>query len=203
MLPGDIANMFASTQWVKTAGHCSIAFEMSSGVVSPSPFTVRTSVLPSLEPSLARPQERAHPQDRSHQMATYQKGKFWWYSRASHAQRSSERVVFAFVELAGNDVDADGVILQTHQGNDNGPLPGAGDPVLQTWIHLPVRMKLWIAWQWFGIVSTPCRLWVWSRVWHWAGGRRSRHRLGIVSSQNARLRAEPVILLKLNVIHLG
>jgi hypothetical protein len=59
-------------------------------------------------------------------MATYQRGKFWWYSRASHAQRSPERVVFAFVELAGNDVDADGVILQTHQDKDNGPLPGQG-----------------------------------------------------------------------------
>jgi len=56
-------------------------------------------------------------------MATYQRGKFWWYSRASHAQRSPERVVFAFVELAGNDVDADSVILQTRQDHDDGPLP--------------------------------------------------------------------------------
>ena len=56
----------------------------------------------------------------------YQRGRKFgvqFFRRAGHAQRSSERIVFAFVDLARNDVDADGVILQTRQDYDNGPLP--------------------------------------------------------------------------------
>ena len=45
------------------------------------------------------------------------------FSRASHAKGSGERVVFALVELAGNYVDADGLILKTRQDHDDGPLP--------------------------------------------------------------------------------